>query len=426
MALQEAVFWLADAPQPAAIAETALPPAADVVVIGAGYTGLSAALRLAKQGASVVVLEQHHLGWGASSRNGGQVLTGLKHGVVDLIRTHSKEKAQALFQASLRAITCVEDLIASEQIECQYVRSGHLEAACKPAHFRALQETQAVLAQEFDHPTTLLAPAELPGELGSSFYHGALLDERSGSLQPAQYVLGLAQAARRSGAILVEQTAAQALRRTPGGFEVQTGRGVVRCQHVFVATNGYTARLTPQFQRRILPIGSYIIATAPLSPELAQRLLPRRRLVFDTKNLLYYFRLSPDNRMIFGGRAAFFPSTPATTRTSARMLQQDLGRVFPELAGALIEYAWGGTLGVTMDLFPHAGCLEGVWYAMGYAGHGVAMATYLGQQMADRMLGKPADNPFAGLDFPPVPLYSGNPWFLPFVAAWYRFLDLVS
>jgi glycine/D-amino acid oxidase-like deaminating enzyme len=195
---------------------------------------------------------------------------------------------------------------------------------------------------------------------------------------------------------------------------------------VFVATNGYTGAATPQFRRRIIPIGSYIIATSALDPDLARRLIPRRRMIFDTKNFLYYFRLSPDNRMIFGGRAAFFPATAGTIRESAQILQRDMVRVFPELANAPIAHAWGGTLGFTFDIYPHAGQLDGLWYAMGYAGHGVAMATFLGQQMADRILGQGGYNPFEGLVFPTVPFYTGNPWFLPLAALWHRFLDWVN
>jgi glycine/D-amino acid oxidase-like deaminating enzyme len=426
MPLKESSLWSATAEPIKSYAGRPLPAAADVVVIGGGYTGVSAALRLAHQGAKVTLLEANTLGWGASSRNGGQVLTGLKHGVSDMIREFGRDKAREMYQASIRTIECVESIIAEEHIDCDYVRAGHLDAAYKPAHYRALQAAHEVLAREFDHPTRMVPRAEMHSELDSDYYQGLLVDERSGGLHPGKYIAGLVAAAERAGADLHSDSAVTGLEKAAGGFKVSTGRGAIQAREVFVATNGYTGPVTPNLQRRIIPIGSYIIATEPLTPELAGRLIPKRRMVFDTKNFLYYFRLSPDNRMVFGGRAAFFPATDATVRESAGILQADMLGVFPQLKGIPLEYAWGGTLGFTFDIWPHAGQMDGLWYAMGYAGHGVAMATYLGQQMADRILGRGGHNPFEGLTFPSIPLYNGTPWFLPLAAIWYRFLDLVS
>lgn len=424
--MQESSLWSATAPPPASYAGRPLPPTADVVVIGGGYTGMSAALRLAKGGARVSLLEARTIGWGASSRNGGQVLTGLKHGVSDLVRAHGLDGARALYAASLRTIACVEELIAAEGIECEYARCGHLAAAAKPSHFGDLKREQETLARDFGHPTRLVAKADLASELGGGYYHGALLDERSGGLHPAKYIFGLAQAAARAGADLHDNAAVTGVERVAGGFRVSTARGTIQCRDVFVATNGYTGKITPQLQRRIIPIGSYIIATEPLDPGLARSLIPQDRMVFDTKNFLFYFRLSSDNRMIFGGRAAFFPASTNTIRRSAAILRADMIRVFPALRRSRVEYAWGGTLGFTLDLYPHAGQIDGMWYAMGYAGHGVAMATYLGQQLADRLLGRGGDNPFEHMRFPTVPLYNGTPWFLPFAAAWYWCLDMIQ
>jgi glycine/D-amino acid oxidase-like deaminating enzyme len=387
---------------------------------------VSAALRLAKQGAKVTLLEMNTLGWGASSRNGGQILTGLKHGAADLIKQFGKERARTLYQASVQTIECVENIVAEEQIDCNYERVGHLDAAFKPAHFEGLKRSQELLAKEFDHPTHLLSKSEMQAEMATDFYHGALVDERSGSLHPAKYIAGLVMAAERAGADLHDQTVVTAVEKNGEGFLVKTARGNVQAKDVFVATNGYTGPATPNLQRRIIPIGSYIIATEPLAPEVVKQLIPRNRVVFDTKNFLYYFRFSPDHRMVFGGRAAFFPATQNTVRQSADILREDMLKVFPSLASAKTEYAWGGTLGFTFDLFPHAGQMDGLWYAMGYAGHGVAMATYLGQQMADQILGKGGHNPLKELTFPTVPLYNGNPWFLPLAAIWFRFLDLVQ
>ncbi len=426
MPLLETSLWSATTAPLKSFADKPLPAKADVVVIGGGYTGVSAALRLAKHGASVTLLEAQTIGWGASSRNGGQVLTGLKHGASDLIRQFGKERARELYHASVKTIECVENIIAEENIDCEYARVGHLAAAFKPAHFDHLKRAQEVLARDFDHPTHLVSKADMRSELGSDFYHGLLVDERSGGLHPAKYINGLALAAQRAGADLHEQTPVTGLEKSSGGFTVKTERGMIQAKDVLVATNGYTGKVTPMLQRRIIPIGSYIIATEPLGPELAKHLIPNCRMIFDTKNFLYYFRLSPDNRMVFGGRAAFFPETANTVRESADILRRGMLEIFPELANVPTAYAWGGTLGFTFDIYPHAGQMDGMWYAMGYAGHGVAMATFLGQQMADRIAGKGGYNPFEGMDFPTMPFYNGSPWFLPLAAIWYRFLDLVS
>jgi glycine/D-amino acid oxidase-like deaminating enzyme len=208
-----------------------------------------------------------------------------------------------------------------------------------------------------------------------------------------------------------------------GGFEIGTNRGAFRAREVLAATNGYTPSALSALRRRVIPIGSYQIATSPLDPALARRLVPRGRVFSDTKNLLYYFRLSPDGRMVFGGRASF---TPAGTKHSAAILAAGMREVFPELAGATIEYAWSGKVAYPMDHLPHAGRLGGVHYAMGYCGHGVALATYLGNRMGQVLAGQ-GDIPDLGTSrFRAIPLYNGVPWFLPFVGGYYRARDWLT
>jgi glycine/D-amino acid oxidase-like deaminating enzyme len=426
MTLQESSLWQAAAPAPKSFANKPLPAQTAVIIVGGGYTGVSAALQLAKLGVQVTLLEAQTIGWGASSRNGGQVLTGQKHGVLEMIKEFGEEKARAMFMASVKTIEVVESIIAAEKIECDYERNGHIEAAFKPGHFAGYQRVQEVLAR-WGHATRIIPRDQQRNELGSDTYHGLFIDDRSGGLQPAKYINGLALAADRRGADLHEATPVASIRKNGSGFLVQTARGSIQCKDVFVATNGYTSRVTPYFQRRIIPIGSYIIATHPLRTDLAERLIPKRRAVFDSKNFLYYFRLSPDNRMVFGGRAGFFPETRNTIRQSVEILRKGMIAVFPELRDIAIDYAWGGTLGFTFDIYPHAGRNEdGVYYAMGYAGHGVAMATYLGQQIANRIAGESCDNPFEGMTFPTIPFYDGRPWFLPFAWMVYAVRDLIE
>ncbi len=419
-------LWSATAPELESFANRPLPERADVVVIGGGYTGLSAALRLAKLGARVTVLEKEMLGWGASSRNGGMVLTGHKHGIGEITRTMGLTRARELWNASLSALECVATMVQEEKIDCDFARRGHFDAAYKPAHLEHLKATHELLERDFDYATRVVSKEKMREELGTNFYHGGLVDERSAGLHPAKYVRGMALAAQRAGADLHDTVAANEIEKTANGFNVKTARGMIACKDVIAATNGYTTRATPQFQKRIIPIGSYIIATEPLDAKLAQQLIPNNRMIFDTKNFLYYFRRSPDDRIVFGGRAAFFPATPDTVRESADILRKGMLDIFPDVEKFPTAYAWGGTLGFTFDLYPHAGQMDGVYYAMGYAGHGVALATYLGQQLANRIAGQTWHNPFEGMNFPTMPLYRGNPWFLPFAALYYRFQDWVS
>ncbi len=427
MPLKEKIFWHDTVEMPAA-REQPLPERVDVAVSGSGVTGLSAARALARRGARVAVLEANSLGWGASSRNGGMVLTGLKVGVGELMEKYGREATRRMFAASLASIDCVEQIVREEGIECDFVRSGHLEVASKPAHFEDFARAAEAMAREFKHPVRLVPKSELRGEIGSDAHHGGMVDEASAGLNPARYVAGLAHAAERAGALLFDNARVKGVEREGTGFCLTTARGLLRARDVLVGTSGYTGRATPNFQRKIIPIGSYIIATQVLPEALAREVSPRDRMIFDSKNFLYYFRLTPDRRMLFGGRAAFFPESPTAVRDSAEILRRGMLSVYPQLRDVEVEYVWGGTLDFAFDKMPHAGQLEGLHYALGYAGHGVALATYLGSKLGEQLAGGVGDNPFEGIRFPDAPLglYDGRPWFLPFAWAWYKFLDWIS
>lgn len=423
--LKDIPYWWDTAPALPNLATRALPSSADVVVIGSGYTGLSAARILALRGTQVVVLEKETFGWGASSRNGGQVLTGLKWGPNALIEKTGLARAKELYAASLASTAYLENLIAEENIACEYTRSGHIEAAWKNSHFQHYRREQEVLAREFNHQVTLLDREQQQNELGSQYYRGLLVDEDSGALHPAQYVRGLAICASGSGALLFEKTPALKIMRSGNRYAVVTPQGTIGAENIFVATNGYTDEAAHEIRRRVFPLGSYMIATEPLPAELAARLIPRRRVVFDSKHYLYYFRLSADNRMLFGGRADYKPPTPEATRKSAALLRRGMVKVFPELKDVALEYAWSGNICLTRDFFPRAGQQGGLYYALGYAGHGVAMATYLGAQMANIMCGASGKNPFEDLPFDPLPFHYGKS-FMPVGALWYKLLDVIS
>jgi glycine/D-amino acid oxidase-like deaminating enzyme len=404
---------------------TPLPEKVEVAVIGGGYTGLSAARTLAKQGVNVAVLEANTIGWGASSRNGGMVLTGLKLGMQSVMKRYGRDVAKRLFQCSLESIDTVEQIVKEENIDCGFRRYGHLLTANKPKHFESLKEELEFMEKEFNHKLRLLSRPEQHAEIGSDIYYGALVDECSGGLNPAQYVSGFAIAAERAGATLHGRARVNQLIRRGDRFFLETERGSLSAGSVLVATSGYTSSVTAKLQKRIIPIGSFIIATEKLPEELAKQLIPNGRMIFDSMHYLNYFRLS-DNRMIFGGRAAFFPETSKTIQRSAEILRQEMIEVYPQLKAVKIEYVWGGTLDFAFDMMTHVGEMDGIYYSLGYAGHGVAMATYLGKTVAESMLkGNIKEHPFNRFPFPAAPLglYTGFPWFLPFAGAWHKILD---
>jgi glycine/D-amino acid oxidase-like deaminating enzyme len=428
---QERNYWLTTAEFPSA-ASRPLPGSVDVAVIGAGFTGLSAAHTLAKRGANVVVLESETIGWGASSRNGGMILTGMKLGVNQLISMYGRDLTRRMYAASLATIDCVEQIIREEQIDCDFSRCGHLEVACKQKHFDDYARQAEVIAHEFNHQLRVVQKHELSSEIGSTIYYGGMVDEVSAGANPARYVAGLGRAAMKAGAEIFERTRVESLHResnrSESGWKITTSQGTLWARDVFVATSGYTGEATPALQKKIIPIGSFIITTEILPEALARELSPRSRMIYDSKNYLYYYRLTPDRRMLFGGRAAFFPENHQTVRSSTEILRRGMIDVYPQLRDIKVEYVWGGTLDFAFDIMPHAGQLDGLYYALGYAGHGVAMATYQGQKMAELIVGNKPDNPFVGIPFPgaPLGLYNGKPWFLPFAGMWYKFLDWVS
>ncbi len=432
MPLQEKNYWLTTVEFPSTDTSRPVPEVVDVVVIGAGFTGLSAARTLAKRGARVAVLEAQTIGWGASSRNGGMVLTGMKLGVKKLISMYGRERTRQMYAASLASIDCVEQIVREEGIDCAFSRCGHLEVACKQKHFDGYQRQAEVIEVEFNHKLRVVPKHELNAEIGSTIYFGGMVDEVSAGCNPARYVAGLARAAMKAGAEIFEHSTVQSVERDSRqgemGWKIVTSRGVIWAHELFVGTSGYTGPATPQLQKKIIPIGSFIITTEVLPKGLAKELSPRDRMIYDSKNYLYYYRVTPDGRMLFGGRAAFFPETDQTVRRSAELLRQGMIGVYPQLRDARLEYVWGGTLDFAFDIMPHAGQIDGMYYAVGYAGHGVAMATYQGQKIAEMMAGDTPENPFVGIPFPGAPLgmYNGKPWFLPLAGAWYKVLDWVS
>jgi len=417
------VLWQEQAPPLPDRSGRPLPDAVDVVVVGGGYTGIAAARQLARQGATVTLVEAERMGFGASTRNGGIVHPGYKLGAAELIRRFGEETAAALYLETLQACDLVKSLIADEGMNAELVSGGHLELAYAPSHAEAF-EAEGAAIERLGGRANVIPPDRLGEEVGSDAYFGGLAIEGGGGIHPTRYFGGLVDAAERAGADLHEGVRAHALRRQADGRSVvETNRGAIFSRDVFVATNGYTNGFVPALRRRLIPIGSYIIATEPLPDELARSLSPKGRVFFDTKNFLYYWRVTADNRLAFGGRASFIPTSVDRT---ARILLRGMLDVYPQLSGVRIEYAWGGNVGFTFDRMPHVGRLGGVTYAIGYCGSGIALATHLGTKAAE-WLGGGQPPALAQLPFPLVPApYEGRPWFLPFAGEWYRLQDRIA
>jgi glycine/D-amino acid oxidase-like deaminating enzyme len=417
-------LWSATMPALPVRSGRPLPDTADVVVIGGGYTGINAARELARRGVAVTLLEARTLGWGASTRNGGIVHPGYKWGPSELVDRYGEELGRALYRETLDGYATVKRLIAEESIDCDFRECGHLELAYAPAHVPGLEnERRSLVAMGVE--AALLPRERLREEIGTDAYHGALVVPGSALVHPGRYFAGLAAAADRAGADLHEGVRARTVRRQADGrFVVETERGAVLARDVFVATNAYTDGVAPSLRRRIIPISSYIIATEPLPEDLAAEISPKGRSFFDTKNFLYYWHISADRRMVFGGRASMLPTSIEHT---AGILHRGLLEVHPQLAGRRIDHAWGGNVGFTFDRMPHVGrTKDGVAYAMGCCGTGVALMTHLGTLAGAWLSGGEAPV-LSKLTFPLVPApYEGRAWFLPLAGEWYRLKDRLA
>jgi len=432
MNIKERNYWLDTVTEPATGSTGALPEKVDVAIVGGGFCGLSAARVLAQRGVRVALFEAESLGWGASSRNGGMVLTGMKLPVPTLIKRYGREAVQRMYTASLESIDLVERIVKEEQIDCNFSRCGHLEVACKQAHFDDYSAAAARIKSEFNHELLIIPKNALQREIGSQIYFGGMVDETSAGVNPARYVHGLAKAAQRHGACLFDHTRVTRVSSQPdganGSFRVETTRGSLTAKEVLLASGAYTTDATPLLRKKVIPIGSYIIATEVLPDALAAEVSPRNRMIYDSKHFLYYYRLTPDNRMLFGGRAAFFPESESTVRESAELLRQGMIQVYPQLRDTKVEYVWGGTLDFAMDVMPHSGKIDGMHFAVGFAGHGVGAATWMGAKLAAVICGDLDDNPFSRIPFPgaPLGLRSGNTWALPLAGAYYKLLDWLT
>lgn len=410
-----------------------LPAQVDVAIVGGGFTGLSAALALARRGAKVAVLEAGaRVAAEASGRNGGHVNNGLAMDYADVAAKVGVERARAWYHAFDDAVNTVARLVREESIDCDFLRHGKLKLATRPYQLDTLRRAADLLARDgVDGDIEILDADRVRAEVQSERFHGGMLYRRSAQMHMGRFAQGLAAAAERQGAQIHTGTEVQRLERVGSTHvhRLHTARGTVTAQQVLLATGASRHGGYGSFgwlRRRIVPVGSFIVVTEPLGAERARALLAARRTYTTVANIHHYFRLTADHRLVFGGRARFAISSPQSDAKSGEILRQGMAETFPQLGPVKLDYCWGGLVDMTQDRLPHAGERDGLYYATGYSGHGTQMSVHMGQRMADVMNGDLQANPWRDRSWPAIPGHIGPPWFLPFVGAYYTLKDKLA
>jgi len=417
-------YWW-DITPPPPTEDSALPTSTDVLVIGSGYTGLHCALQTARAGRHTTVIDAQDLGWGCSSRNGGQISGEIKPDYDELKRRYGSAEAHALIAEARTALEWLGEFVDQQGIECDYQRCGRFVAAHSSRQFDKLAASLQRQPPGLEQDLRIVEPQDQASEIDSDYYHGGMVIDRHCSLDPAKYHAGLLRLTRAAGAELFAHCEATSIERNADGFRVSTTRAVIQARDLVIATNGYTGSMAPWQQRRVIPIGSYMLATEPMAPERAEKLMPRNRVFSDTRKIVVYFRRSPDGRsLLFGGRVSVFESDPVK---SLPALRQEMLRIFPQLEDVRISHTWMGFVGYTFDSLPHLGQADGIYYAMGYCGSGICLASLLGNRIGLQLLGREEGAcAFDKPRFQTRPLYSGNPWFLAPSVRYYQMLDRLS
>ncbi|MDO9362679.1 MAG: FAD-binding oxidoreductase [Sphingopyxis sp.] len=352
----------------------------DVAVIGGGFTGLSAALACAERGFSVILIEREHIGFGASGRNGGQLIPGLRWSASELEADFGRERTDALFDLCWRA-NPVGARIAKHGIECD-LKTGHLEAAWTPNDFDAMKDEAEFLATRFGYQSEVVAKTDIGAHIASPLYHGGIYDPQGGHFHPLNYAIGLARAAEAVGVRIWEGQRADKIIQSEGLLNIVTDQADIEARYVIDATDSWIGDIEPVLGRYTVPIMNYNIATAPLAN--ADALLPSDAAIADSRFVLNYFRLSADKRLIFGGGERYSQTPP---RDIAAFVGPFMAQVFPQLADAKIDYGWGGAVAVTMNRLPHIGRRGNIFYAHGFSGHGALVTTLAGELIAEAMAG---------------------------------------
>jgi glycine/D-amino acid oxidase-like deaminating enzyme len=420
---KETPYWW-EAAAPLDLPPPSVPASVDAAIVGAGITGLNAALVLARSGRSVVVFDAGDLGQGASSRNAGYVGRNLKHGFGDLQRRHGTEHAIAIYREMQEAFDAVVERIQTDEIDPVFKRCGRFIMTRSPRQYEDLAAELELRRKHLGEEFAMVPRGSVHEEIATERFCGGAVIPDLGAIHPGLYQRGLLDRARAAGVTLIGQTPVKRLDRAgaAGGFALATPRGAIKARDVLVATNGHTGSLLPWLQRRVIPFDAYMIATEPIAPEIMGRLLPSDRTYLDYVHNIDFMRRSPDGtRILFGGRTG---SRFNGLRAKALELRACASRIIPEIGAMKLSHAWTGRCSATFDLFPHLGTQAGIHYAGGYCFAGVPMGTYLGGKAAQRILGLPQGRTmFAERPFPTAPLYSGNPWFVPYAMAWYDWRD---
>ena len=403
-------YWWDRTPRPT-IKEIPLPKETEVLVIGSGYTGLCTAIQTCRNGLDTVVLDAQDAGWGGSSRNGGQVSPSIKPSFQDLSRKYGEETARELLKEGNNALKWIGDFIQEENIDCDFRRVGHYYGAHSLSQFKHLEKIINEQPEGLQLDVNLIPKSQQHTEIGSDFYHGGIVHHNHASLDPARFHQGLLERSLTSGAQIKTHCAVNKIEKKGGIFQIHTEAGTMSAREVVVATSGYTGTATPWHRRRVIPIGSYIISTELLAEDLVNELIPRDRVITDSRKLVVYYRASPDRkRILFGGRVSLNETDPDKC---AKPLHKKLTQIFPQLAKIKISHSWMGFVGFTFDHMPHTGDKEGLHYAMGYCGSGVCLSSYFGTKLGQRLAGLPQGNTiFTDINFQTRPFYKGNPWFL--------------
>jgi len=414
-------YWWERTPRPV-IKEIELPKETEVAVIGSGYTGLCTAIQTSRNGLDTVVLDAQDVGWGGSSRNGGQVSTSLKPNFQELARKYGEEKAREILKEGINALKWIGDFIKEEKIDCDFKRSGRFYGAHSRTQFKKLEKQIRVQTEGLQMEVDLVTKSQQHTEIGSEFYHGGIVHPYHASLDPARFHQGLLERAISGGTRIVAKCAVEKIEKIGEVFLLQTEAGTMTARHVVVATSGYTGKATPWHRRRVIPIGSYIIATESLEESLVDELIPNDRVITDSRKLVVYYRASPDRRhILFGGRVSLNETDPEKT---VKPLHKQLTKIFPQLSETKISHSWMGFVGFTFDQMPHTGNNDGIHYAMGYCGSGVSLSSYFGTKLGQRISGlSQGKTVLTDLEFQTRPFYSGNPWFLAPSILYYRLLD---
>nr|WP_047576320.1 FAD-binding oxidoreductase [Methylobacterium sp. ZNC0032] len=419
-------YWWDEAPPETA--REPLPEHTDVLVVGSGYCGLSAAAELARHGVDVTVVDAEELGAGASTRSGGMVSSGQKLVIGGAIKGVDAARMGRLLEDSLSSYEHLKTLIREKELDADLGVFGRYFAAHVPRHYDRLRRQGELLAKHTGVTVHEIPKSRQDEITRTDYYHGGIVIDDYGGLHPAKYHRALRRLAAANGAIL--RSHAPVLKVSPavdGVHEVETGRGRVKARQVFFGTNGYSDKTSGFLHKKVVGVRSYQIATEPLPPVLIAEINTGRRMITDSRKELIYARPSPDGtRILFGSRPGMFtlPEREAAPRLHAMMI-----KVWPQLAGYRVTHCWSGKVGMTADKIAHMGRQDGIDFAIGCNGNGVALMTYLGHQSALKLLGRQnRSSAFDDPSFPkiPVPFYDGRPWFLPIVSGWYHLQDAIA